>query len=254
MKSPEGILEATIHIGEHKIEKTFLAKAILGFIGGAMISLGYLLYVRVAASGMETLGAFSSFVGACVFPIGLIVILMGGGELITGNMMAVSAAFFAKRVSTKDLLKNWATITLFNLIGAIFVAYIFGHTLGLTSSGIFLKETIEVAHAKLAATPLQAFISGIGCNWFVGLALWLCYGAEDASGKVLGIWFPVMTFVALGFQHSVANAFIIPAAIFENQATWLEFLNNFIFVYLGNIVGGAGFVSLFYYLAFSHKK
>lgn len=254
MKSPEAILETTIHIGEHKIEKTFLARAILGFIGGAMISLGYLLYVRVAASGMEVLGPLSSFIGACVFPIGLIVILMAGGELITGNMMAVSAAFFGKKVSGKDLLVNWAVITLFNILGALFVAFVFGHFLGLTSSGIYLDETVEVAHAKLAASPLQSFVSGIGCNWFVGLALWLCYGAEDATGKLLGTWFPVMTFVALGFQHSVANAFIIPAAIFEGQATWLDFIQNFVLVYLGNIIGGAGFVSLFYYLAYGHKK
>ncbi|WP_422804298.1 formate/nitrite transporter family protein [Streptococcus sp. FT1-55] len=254
MKSPEAILETTIHIGEHKIEKTFLARAILGFIGGAMISLGYLLYVRVAASGMEVLGPLSSFIGACVFPIGLIVILMAGGELITGNMMAVSAAFFGKKVSGKDLLANWAVITLFNILGALFVAFVFGHFLGLTSSGIYLDETVEVAHAKLAASPLQSFVSGIGCNWFVGLALWLCYGAEDATGKLLGTWFPVMTFVALGFQHSVANAFIIPAAIFEGQATWLDFIQNFVLVYIGNIIGGAGFVSLFYYLAYGHKK
>lgn len=254
MKSPEAILETTIHIGEHKIEKTFLARAILGFIGGAMISLGYLLYVRVAASGMEVLGPLSSFIGACVFPIGLIVILMAGGELITGNMMAVSAAFFGKKVSGKDLLANWAVITLFNILGALFVAFVFGHFLGLTSSGIYLDETVEVAHAKLAASPLQSFVSGIGCNWFVGLALWLCYGAEDATGKLFGTWFPVMTFVALGFQHSVANAFIIPAAIFEGQATWLDFIQNFVLVYLGNIIGGAGFVSLFYYLAYGHKK
>lgn len=254
MKSPEAILETTIHIGEHKIEKTFLARAILGFIGGAMISLGYLLYVRVAASGMEVLGPLSSFIGACVFPIGLIVILMAGGELITGNMMAVSAAFFGKKVSGKDLLANWAVITLFNVLGALFVAFVFGHFLGLTSSGIYLDETVEVAHAKLAASPLQSLVSGIGCNWFVGLALWLCYGAEDATGKLLGTWFPVMTFVALGFQHSVANAFIIPAAIFEGQATWLDFIQNFVLVYLGNIIGGAGFVSLFYYLAYGHKK
>lgn len=254
MKSPENILETTIAIGHHKIEKSFLAKAILGFIGGAMISLGYLLYVRIAASALESFGAFSSILGAAAFPIGLIIILMAGGELITGNMMAVSASFFAKKVTLSDLVKNWLVVTLFNVIGAIFVAFVFGHFLGLTSAGIFKQEVIEVAHAKIAASPMQAFVSGIGCNWFVGLALWLNYGAGDASGKILGIWFPVMTFVALGFQHSVANAFIIPAAIFESAATWMQFLSNFTFVYLGNIVGGAIFVSLFYYKAFHHPK
>lgn len=183
MFSPEEILEKTIHTGEHKVEKTFLQKAILGFVGGAMISLGYLLYVRIAGAGMETLGHFGSVVGAAAFPIGLIVILLAGGELITGNMMAVSAAFFAKKISLSDLAKNWLVITIFNVIGSIFVAYFFGHLVGLTSSGVYLEETIEVAHAKLAATPLQAVISGIGCNWFVGLSLWLCYGAKDAAGR-----------------------------------------------------------------------
>lgn len=254
MKTPEEILEATIHIGEHKVEKSLLAKAILGFIGGAMISLGYLLYVRVAASGMATFGAFASFIGACLFPIGLIVILMAGGELITGNMMAVATAFFAKKVSAISLLKNWLTITIFNLLGAFFVAYVFGHFLGLTATGIFKEEVVEVAHAKLSASPLQAFVSGIGCNWFVGLSLWLCYGAKEASGKLLGIWFPVMTFVAIGFQHSVANAFIIPAAIFEQEANWMDFWANFTCVYLGNVLGGAAFVSLFYYLAYGSKS
>lgn len=254
MKTPEEILESTISIGEHKIHKTFLTKAILGFIGGAMISLGYLLYIRVAASAMASFGLFASFLGSCVFPIGLIIILMAGGELITGNMMAVSTAFFAKKVSLSDLIKNWLTITLFNVIGALFVAFVFGHFLGLTSSGIYQKEVIEVAHAKLMANPLQAIVSGIGCNWFVGLSLWLCYGASEASGKLIGIWFPVMTFVALGFQHSVANAFVIPAAVLEGGASWWNFLSNFSLVYTGNIIGGAIFVSFFYFKSYFHPN
>lgn len=253
MYSPEEILEITIRTGEHKVHKTFMQKAILAFIGGAMISLGYLLYVRIVASGMDTLGHLTSVIGAAAFPIGLIVILLAGGELITGNMMAVAASFFAKKISLADLLKNWAVVTLFNVIGAVCVAYFFGHFVGLTSSGHYLEETLTVAKAKLAATPAQAFVSGIGCNWFVGLALWLCYGAKDSAGKMIGTWFPVMTFVAIGFQHSVANAFIIPAAIFEGGATWLEFLNNFIFVYAGNVVGGAVFVSLFYFMVYGKK-
>ncbi|MPN59200.1 putative formate transporter 2 [bioreactor metagenome] len=82
----------------------------------------------------------------------------------------------------------------------------------------------------------------------MGLALWLGYGAKDTAGKILGIWFPVMVFVAIGFQHSVANAFVIPAAIFESSGTWLDFIP----VYLGNIVGGSAFVSGFYYLSYTH--
>ena len=248
--TPDEILSISIENGQKKIQKPLVAKLILGFIGGAMISLGYLAYVRVSASIPADLASVQALVGAAVFPIGLIVILMAGGELITGNMMAVSTAWFAKKVSFRELLVNWVTITLANMVGALFVAYFFGHYLGLTSSGSYLNQVLSLAEHKVAATWLQAIISGIGCNWFVGLALWLCYGAKDAAGKLLGIWFPVMIFVAIGFQHSVANAFIIPAAIFEGGVQWGDFFRNFIFVYLGNIIGGAIFVSGFYYLSY----
>lgn len=250
MYTPDEILSISIENGQKKIQKPLVAKLILGFIGGAMISLGYLAYVRVSASIPADLASVQALVGAAVFPIGLIVILMAGGELITGNMMAVSTAWFAKKVSFRELLVNWVTITLANMVGALFVAYFFGHYLGLTSSGTYLNQVLSLAEHKVAATWLQAIISGIGCNWFVGLALWLCYGAKDAAGKLLGIWFPVMIFVAIGFQHSVANAFIIPAAIFEGGVQWGDFFRNFIFVYLGNIIGGAIFVSGFYYLSY----
>lgn len=253
MLAPSDILKETIHCGVHKVHKTTLEKMILGFIGGAMISLGYLAYVRVIASVAHEWGSFASFIGSCVFPIGLIVILLAGGELITGNMMAVAAAFFAKKVTLKDLLKNWVWITVMNIIGAIFVAFIFGHIVGLTANGVFKEEVTMIVKLKLNTTPIQMILSGIGCNWFVGLALWLCYGAQDTSGKILGIWFPVMTFVAIGFQHSVANAFVIPAAIFEGCANWSDFLVNFFPVYVGNVIGGTIFVSAFYYLAFRKK-
>ncbi|MDR2832156.1 MAG: formate/nitrite transporter family protein, partial [Streptococcaceae bacterium] len=183
MMSPAEILNATIHHGRHKVDKRFLEKTILGFIGGAMISLGYLLYIRVISSVAHELGSLASWIGACVFPIGLIVILMAGGELITGNMMAVSVAWFAKKVSMKELIGNWIVITIFNVIGAIFVAYVFGHFVGLLDGAPFKEETIAVAQAKINMPFFQALVSGIGCNWFVGLALWLSYGTKDAGGK-----------------------------------------------------------------------
>lgn len=252
MLNPNEILQHSIRVGSQKIEKTLLAKLILGFIGGAMISLGYLAYFRVSASISVEFPSFASLVGASVFPVGLIVILLAGGELVTGNMMAVSCAFFAKKVTLKELISNWGVITLANIVGAIFVAYFFGHFVGLTHTGVFQEQVISVAQHKVESSFFQAFVSGIGCNWFVGLALWLGYGAKDTAGKILGIWFPVMVFVAIGFQHSVANAFVIPAAIFESSGTWLDFIQNFIPVYLGNIVGGSAFVSGFYYLSYTH--
>ena len=133
MHTPEEIMDISIHLGTKKVQKPIIAKLILGFIGGAMISLGYLAYVRVSASIPESLSSLTSLVGAAVFPIGLIVILLGGGELITGNMMAVAIAFMDKKVTFLQLVKNWLIITLANMVGAIFVAYFFGHFVGLTS-------------------------------------------------------------------------------------------------------------------------
>ncbi|GFH43107.1 formate/nitrite transporter [Lactococcus hodotermopsidis] len=240
MYTPDEILEQTAATAVVKVNKPLLSKLILGFIGGAMISLGYMAYLRVNGG----------FVGAAIFPVGLIVILLAGGELITGNMMAVSVGFFKGKVTLLEVLKNWGVITVSNIVGAIFVAYFFGIVAGTLTGEPYLKEALHVAESKLAAGFVQAFFSGIGCNWFVGLAVWLSYGAKDFAGKILAIWFPVMTFVVIGFQHSVANSFLIPFAIFKGHATWLDFLTNFVPVYLGNVVGGAIMISLFYALAY----
>ncbi len=244
------ILELTVEAGLKKIEKPLQSKLVLGFIGGAMISLGYLAYIRIAAA---VGGGLGSFLGSCTFPVGLIIILLAGGELVTGNMMAVSAALWNHKISVGQWAANLLTITVANAVGALAVSYFFGHITGLTTSGIYLDEVIHVAENKMNATWLQCFLSGIGCNWFVGLSLWLCYGAKDAMGKIAAIWFPVMTFVAIGFQHSVANLFILPAAFFEGHATITQIVSNIIPVYLGNIVGGGIFVALFYTVAYSHK-
>lgn len=254
MKTPYEIKIECCEIGVAKTEKSLRSKLILGFIGGAMISLGYLAYIKIAASFTGQLAGLGSFIGACVFPVGLIIILLAGGELVTGNMMAVSAGLLDQKISLWNWLKNLLMITCANIIGAVFVALVFGHIVGITQNAEVAHKVNLLTQAKLNASFLQAFCSGIGCNWFVGLALWLCYGAKDSVGKILGIWFPVMTFAVIGFQHSIANVFLISAAIFEGQATWLQFISNFIPVYLGNIVGGLVFVALFYHWAYPDKK
>lgn len=254
MLTPEEILDKSINAGVNKLKKTLLAKMILGFIGGALISIGFLAYVRVTASIPNDLASVKALVGATVFPIGLIVILLAGGELATGNMMAVGSAVFDKKVTFVEYLKNLLIITLFNFLGAIFVAYFFGHIVGLTHVAPYQQAVVTMAAGKVNATFLSAFVSGIGCNWLVGLAVWLSFGAKDATGKILGIWFPIMIFVAIGFQHSIANCFIIPAAIFEGGATWFGFLQNFVPVYLGNIIGGIIFVAGFYYYSYTNKR
>lgn len=247
---PYKIAQLTVEHGQKKANLPFSSVLVLGFLGGAFISLGYLLDIRVVASLPEEWGTFSALIGAAVFPVGLILIVIAGGELLTGNMMAVSMAYMSKRISVVQLLKNWFWITLFNFIGALFVAYFFGQVAELTSSGPYLDKTVAIAGGKLEHGFLSSLVSAIGCNWLVGLAVWLAYGAEDIGGKILAIWFPIMAFVAIGFQHVVANMFVIPAAIFSGYYSWFDFIGNFIPVFIGNAIGGTVFVSMFYWIAY----
>lgn len=251
---PEEIAEFTVGFGVKKANYPLAKTLILGFQAGAFIALGYLLYIRVTAPLTGDITGLANFLGASVFPIGLILTLIAGGELLTGNMMAVPMARLANKIQTKQWIYNWTLVTISNFVGAIFVAYFFGHIVGLTETGVFLEKTISVAEHKLDETFLQAFISGIGCNWLVALAVWLSYGTNKMTGKILGIWFPTMTFVAIGFQHVVANMFVIPAAIFAGHFSWMEYLGNFVPVFLGNAVGGSVFVATLYWFAYYHKK
>lgn len=254
LQKPDQILEISIKNGMKKTNYPLLTTILLGFQAGAFISLGFLLYIRVTAPLAESLSGLSAILGASVFPIGLILTLIAGGELLTGNMMVVPLAKFANKIKTKQVVQNWLLITVSNFIGAIFVAYFFGHIVGLTETGVYLESTVHIAEHKINTTFLQAFVSGIGCNWLVAAAVWLSYGSEDIIGKIAGIWFPTMAFVAIGFQHVVANMFVIPAAIFAGHYTWVDYLGNFVPVFLGNAVGGALFIGMAYWFAYKKNE
>ena len=247
---PEQIAKLTVETGTKKAKNSLSTVLTLGFLGGAFIALGFLLDIRVIAGAPAEWGSIAGFIGVAVFPVGLILVLLAGGELLTGNMMAVSLARFKKKISTLELVKNLTLVTISNFAGALFVAYFFGHVVGLTGSGVYLEKLVSMAGHKIEDSFIQAFISGIGCNWLVALAVWLSYGSDNMSGKILGIWFPTMAFVAIGFQHVVANMFLIPAAIFEGYYSWGEYFMNFIPVWLGNLTGGAIFVAAAYWMSY----
>ncbi|NIF20918.1 formate/nitrite transporter family protein [Candidatus Pantoea multigeneris] len=249
LHTPQTIAQIAVESGVAKSRLPVSTLLILGFMAGAFIATGFLLDLHVINQLPAEWGSFSGLLGAAVFPIGLILTTLAGGELLTGNMMLLPLAWFARRISAVSLLRNWFWVTLANFVGSLAIAWFFGHMLGMTE-GDYLKKTLAVAHAKAGADFFHAFISGIGCNWLVCLGVWLAIASKDMVGKVLGIWFPVMAFVAIGFQHVVANMFIIPAAIFAGQMSWAEYLPNFIAVFLGNTVGGAVFVGLAYHMAF----
>lgn len=248
---PDKNMKNAIKAGIQKANLPIFNNLILGFLAGAYIGFGFLLYIRVSADfPSELWGSLPNLIGAALFPLGLILVLVAGGELVTGNFMAVTTASLSGKVKLHHVARNWIITTISNFIGAVFVAYFFGHKLGLTELEPYLSRTVAVAESKINESFELAFISGIGANWLVCLAVWLAYAAKDVIGKIIGIWFPIMAFVAIGFQHVVANMFIIPAAIFAGFFNWGLYWENFIPVYLGNICGGAIFVGSFYWMAF----
>src|SRR3954469_8614359 len=157
----------TVAMGQKKLVLAWSARAVLGLLGGAFIALGYLLALRVTVGPPPEWGGVSSLIGASVFPVGLILVLLAGAELVTGNMTAIPLAQLTSAVRVRDVAVNLVVITAFNFVGAVLVAYVFGHLAGLTSSGPMVAHVAEVADHKLDATFTQAFISGIGCNWLV---------------------------------------------------------------------------------------
>jgi formate transporter len=249
--SSQRIAELAVDAGAKKASMRADHALLLGFLGGSFIAFGFLLDIRVISSLPEEWGSFSSLLGGAVFPVGLMLIIIAGGELLTGNMMALPIAVLAKRATLRQLGRNWLLVMISNFIGAIFVAYLFGHILGLTETGPFLTKTVAIAEAKIDETFIQSVISAVGCNWLVCLGVWLAYGADDIGGKILAIWFPIMGFVAIGFQHVVANMFVIPAAIFAGHFTWLDYFANFVPVIIGNAIGGGVFVAFIYWMV--HK-
>ncbi|MFK4566665.1 formate/nitrite transporter family protein [Enterococcus sp. UD-01] len=243
--SSQEVVTALGDKAEEKSRLSLLRVSILGIMAGFFIALGYLSFIRITGTLPQNWGSLSTFLGGCLFPIGLVALTFVGGELATGNMMVMTLGVMQQKIRLNALLFNWLIVLVTNCLGGILVAYLFGHVVGLTE-GAFLEKTLSVAQGKIADSPMVAFVSGIGCNIFVCLAVYLGAMGKSYLGKIFGLWFPVMVFVVCGFQHVVANAFIIPAAIFSHssQIQWLDYLENVLFVFLGNAVGGSLFLAV----------
>ena len=181
-------------------------------------------------------GVQRALLGVMGLPMGLLMVLGAGGELVTGNMAVCTAAYKAGKASLSDLCRNLGTVYLGNFVGSLAVA-----ALGAWASTGVTGGAIAVATGKVSGTFGAAFARGVLCNWLVCMAVYLASFAKDVVGKMTAIWFIISAFVALGLEHSVANMFIIPLGIMNGAAvTWKSFfLANLLPVTLGNIVGGA---------------
>jgi formate/nitrite transporter len=255
-KSPVDTAKAISATAGAKYSANIVNVILLSFLAGAYIAFGGLL-AEIASAGMLAAGApvgLEKFVFGAVFPVGLIIVVIAGSELFTGNVMFMTVGVLDGTASVGGLAKNWVVSWIFNFVGALFVAFVLAYMGGLfPADSAFATKATAVAAAKVKMPFAQAFIKAIGCNWLVCLAVWLANASDDIIGKILGIWFPIMAFVTIGFEHSVANMFFIPLGLFlgAEGVTWSTMIvNNLIPVTLGNIVGGAVFVACIYWYTY----
>jgi formate/nitrite transporter len=190
-----------------------------------------------------------------MFPIGLILVVFAGAELFTGNNATLMAGALNRQYSWRKIAQNWTIVWLSNFAGAVFFSYGLVYLTGIIDADPWRSAIFRIAETKTTMAWSVVFLKGIGANWLVCLAVWLGLAARSAAGKMLGLWFPVMCFVAIGFEHSIANMFFIPSGIFQGaDVSWGIFnFDNLIPATLGNIVGGAFFVGTVYWYVYREK-
>jgi formate transporter len=264
---PSEMAKRAEYIGVRKAEAPFLTTFILAILAGAFIALGAVFATTVAAgtSGTWPFG-FTKLLIGLVFCLGLVLVIVGGAELFTGNNLIVMA-WASGKVSLKALLWNWGIVYVGNFIGSFGIAFLVflskQYTFGGGSIGI---TALQIAHGKVALGFIQAITLGILCNILVCLAVWLTFSARSTMDKIIAIVFPISAFVAAGFEHSVANMYFVPMGLlikafdpsFVTQSglslvdlTWGTFLiNNLLPVTIGNIIGGSVFVAAVYWSVF----
>jgi formate/nitrite transporter len=246
-KSPPEVTAAGIQTGVKKAKLSRDKAVVGGFLAGAYIAFGAMVAI-VVSSGLnpDIWGTLPTFFTGATFALGLILVVVAGSELLTGNMALVPLAAMAGRTTMRRLVQNFGWVLLGNLLGSLFVAYFLAVQSGVLTDDLVIDRLAAIAHKKgVEETEWQIFLRAMGCNWLVCLAVWMALAAEDVAGKVLAIFFPIMAFVALGFDHVVANMFFLPAAIFAHVdgITWWNTIHNWIFAFVGNLVGAAVFVA-----------
>ena len=267
---PPGMAAKAEGVGVKKASLDFLTMFALAILAGAFIGVGAIFATTVLA-GTSTLSyGVARLLGGLVFTTGLILVVVGGAELFTGNNLIIMA-FASRKVSLGGLLRNWVIVYVGNFVGSILTAYIMflskQYSFG---SGAIGLTVLNIGEAKTNLGFIQAVALGIMCNALVCMAVWLCFSARSTTDKILSIIPPIAAFVAAGFEHSIANMYFIPVALFVKDMgdpkffevikkaaadfphlTWGNFfIANLLPVTIGNIIGGAVMVGLVYWFAY----
>lgn len=261
-------------LGAQKTRADMLSLLVLAILGGAFIALGAMFATTVLAGADDALPfGVSRLLSGLVFCLGLILVVVGGAELFTGNTLMVMA-WAARKVTLREMLRAWLIVYIGNFIGAIgTAALVFLSGQYLLGDGDVAEVALNLARNKAALPFAQALFLGILCNVLVCLAVWLSYGARSTADKVLAVLFPVSAFVIAGFEHSVANMYLIPLGLFIkawapaalwtemgsavadfDALTWPAFFVSLVPVTIGNIIGGGGLVGGVYWFIYLRKR
>jgi formate/nitrite transporter len=270
-KAPKTIAETVAQtVGVAKATSPWFTVFVLGILAGAYIGFGGLLSTTVTFDMAAKWGiGFSKILGGAAFSVGLMLVVIAGAELFTGNNLMVSSVMM-KEITFSTMLKRWGVVFLANFIGSMIIVFVFYFSgLWKTGDGALGVAAVKIAYTKTALSFGEALWRGIGCNWLVCLAVWMALAARQIIGKIFAIFFPIMAFVAIGFEHSVANMYFIPTGILlmsgagfsnvpgvdPNILGWINFFwRNLLPVTIGNIIGGTVFVGMSYWGAYLRPK
>lgn len=246
VKKPSEVISQAVETGRAKSTMPLKRLLTMSVLAGAYIALGGVLSVIGGYGFSGTPVGLQKLISGSLFPIGLILIVVLGGELFTGNNAMLIPAYMRRDYTFGAVLRNWTAVYFGNFVGALAFAWLMVYLPGLTSSAPYHDAVIGIAETKVSMSWLTVFIKGIGANWCVCLAVWLAMSGRRLIEKMVACWLPVMAFVALGYEHSIANMFFIPLGMMEGATVTVGqmVIDNLIPATLGNIVGGAVFVAL----------
>jgi formate transporter len=239
VETPQETYESLVKKGEGNANSSILRILHSAFMGGCYVGLSGLLSLTIAGNLMEPSVAATKFVFAALFPINLLLVLQSGAQLFTGNTATLTMAWLEKKVTLGQLSKVWLVSIIGNFLGCLSIAYVAGYT-GLLAGGTAALAG-KLAAYKCSYTFGQTLVKAIMCNWLVCMGVWLSTSAKDLTGKMVGVWFPISMFVATGFEHSIANFFVLPAGFLAGAPVSMAdiLFKNFIPVCIGNALAGS---------------
>jgi formate transporter len=259
--APREIAQRIESVGVSKARLPALPLLMLGMLAGAFIGLGAMLFVLVKSDATLSF-ASSAILGGLVFSLGLLLVVVAGAELFTGNNLLVMA-WADGRIGSAEVLRNWVLVCLANFIGAAGLAVlVFASGHPDLNGGAIGQQVVKIALAKQELSPVHAFFRGVLCNVLVCMAVWMAMAGRSVVDKAVAVVPPIMAFVAAGFEHSIANMYLMPLAMLLQHfgplgatppVTWGGMLGNLLAVIAGNLVGGSVLVGLSYYLIYGRQ-